>query len=184
MKVKEVLALAAANLGREDLASAVSAADAAAEGELKTLLGCYNSVENEVALDYYPLVRTDRMEIAEGKIYYTMFSRSPVCIYGVRTSAGRALPYEKLSDRIETEKRRGPYLVIYSYAPAVKALGADVEADPRVSPRLLALGAASEFCLVTGKFREAELWESRYRDALRAVGRTRKKLAMRSRRWD
>lgn len=184
MKVKEVLALAAANLGREDLASAVSAADAKAEGELKTLLGCYNTVENEVALDYYPLIRSEQMQIADGKIYYTMFSRTPVCIYGVRTSAGRALPYEKFSDRLETEKRRGPYTVVYSYAPSAKALGAEAEADARVSPRLLALGVACEFCLVTGRPGEAKLWESRYRDALSAAGRTRKRLAMRSRRWD
>ena len=51
MTVKEVLALAAENLGREDLSAQLSADSVQADGEIKALLRCYNLVENEVALD-------------------------------------------------------------------------------------------------------------------------------------
>ena len=46
MTVKEVIALAAENLGREDLSAAVASAEGEPEGELKSLLRCYNLIEN------------------------------------------------------------------------------------------------------------------------------------------
>ncbi len=61
MKVKEVIALAAENLGREDLSSELETLDGAPEGELKSLLRCYNLVENEVALDYFPDRKSTRL---------------------------------------------------------------------------------------------------------------------------
>lgn len=59
MKVREIAALAAEYIGREDLAEALSVLEGEPEGELKALLRCYNLVENEVAIDYFPPKREE-----------------------------------------------------------------------------------------------------------------------------
>ena len=72
MTVKEVVALAAGCLGREDLLSALDKGEDEISEEEKlecdALLRCYNFTENEVALDYCPIRREERVEITENKI--------------------------------------------------------------------------------------------------------------------
>ena len=53
MTVKEVVKLAAENLGRQDLSQMIDAQEEVSE-EVVSLLRCFNLVENEVALDYFP----------------------------------------------------------------------------------------------------------------------------------
>ena len=53
----------------------------------------------------------------------------------------------------------------------------------RVTARLVSFGVAREFCLSRGMFEEAKLWDSRFLDAVRAVGVPRRALSVRPRRW-
>lgn len=61
MKVKEVLALAAANLGRDDLVAAIEQMEGDPSAEVQSLLRCYNLAENELALDYLPLTQEEEI---------------------------------------------------------------------------------------------------------------------------
>ena len=71
MTVKKIMALAAELCGRRDLSdylNNVSAENLAEqERDARTLLQCYNLTENEIALDYLPLRRTQKFE-SEGYI--------------------------------------------------------------------------------------------------------------------
>lgn len=182
MKVRNVISLAAANLGREDLVARVE--DCAAEpfGELASLLRCYNLVENEVALDYFPLKKDEEFE-TDGVLPYTAFAFAPSEILQVTGESGSPLSYECRPDELVLPKNAKRVHVFYTYSPKEKEWGDDAEIAGRASVRLLSYGVCCEFCLTNGQYGEAAMWEKKYREALRAAGVRRKRFTVRSRRW-
>ncbi len=182
MKVKEVVMLAAYNLGREDLAREASIVTHPT-GELQSLLRCYNLVENEIALDYLPLKREDKVQISEGKGYYTALSCPPVELLSVKTAGGEKVNFTVYSAYFTVDRDEGELTVEYCYTPAEKGWQEESALGGKISARLLALGVTSEFCLSRGQFSEAAIWQKRYQEALRAASFRRARRRMRSRRW-
>ena len=189
MTVKEVVALAAGCLGRDDLISALdksaSALSADEKLELDSLLRCYNFVENEVALDYCALKKEETVTVSENKIPYSQLSSAPfnirkvVCDGYVQRFA--AYPsYILLSDGWQ-----GKASVVYDYIPSTKmSFTANSEfSDKDVSARLLAYGVTAQYYLVNGETGRAAVWDKKFRDALRAKNLLRRTATIRSRRW-
>lgn len=183
MTVKEVIKLAAEILGREDLSEAAASLEGEPEGEVKSLVRCFNLVENEVALDYFPLRKEETFAPQSHEISYLGFSSAPVDVLKVTDRKGREIEYEIRTMNIFLPEMPDEVTVTYSYAPSRKKIDDNSDFSGKVSARLLALGVASEFCLTNSRFSEAAIWEKRFRDALRAAGIVRRKLSMRSRRW-
>lgn len=182
MKVLDVISLAAENLGREDLAAQVNNCAAGPAGELSSLLRCYNLVENEVALDYFPLKQEETLAAGEGKVSFKDFSFSPVEVLWVK--CGEApVPFELRPDGLLVPKNATQVRILYTYSPKEKEWGDDCELGGKVSARLLSFGVCCEYCLTNGQYGEAAMWEKKYREALRAANMLRKKLSVRSRRW-
>ncbi len=186
MKVRNVISLAAANLGREDLVASVE--DCAAEpfGELASLLRCYNLVENEVALDYFPLETEETFaaaDLQEGVLPFTAFSYAPVEILSVKGESGFPLSHKSRPDGLLVPQNTNGVRVSYTYSPKEKEWGDNAEVAPQVSERLLSFGVCCEYCLTNGQYAEAAMWEKKYREALRAANIGHKKLTVRSRRW-
>lgn len=177
--VKEVIQTAARLVGLGDLATET---EGPSSEELLLFLRCFNLVENEVALDYFPLKCTETLTAEDGKIKYTSFSKAPVFIARV-TDHGAELPFEAFPAYLDLKGFCGIAAVTYAYAPAAKEIGGAAEFEGRVSCRLLAYGTAAEFLLACGKFSEAAVFDKKYREALTAAGAPRKKLSVRARRW-
>ncbi len=183
MKVRNVISLAAANLGREDLVAQAENCAAEPAGELASLLRCYNLVENEIALDYFPLKREDILGAEEGEIPFSRFSRCPVEVLGVWENGGAPLSFETSVSALFVQKNDGRIKVSYTYSPKEKEWGDDWEVGEKISARLLSFGICCEFCLTGGQYGEAAMWEKKFRDALRAANTLHKRLSVRSRRW-
>ncbi len=187
MKVRNVISLAAANLGREDLVAKAEDCAAGPAGELATLLRCYNLVENEVALDYFPLKTEETFGAeqrgSEGELPYSAFSFAPVEILSVKGESGIPLSFESRPTALLLPKNATRVAVSYHYSPKEKEWGDDAEAALQVSARLLAAGVCCEYCLIGGQYGEAATWEKKFREALRAANVAHKKLTVRSRRW-
>ncbi len=181
MLVKEVIMLAAANLGREDLVQSASALTHPM-GELASLLRCYNLVENEIALEYLPLKREDVVHTQTCRLSFLSLSYAPVELISVKDDGGNDLPYTCYPDGIVLNRACVAH-VYYSYSPAEKKWSDEGSFSGKVSARLLALGVTCEFCLSRGQFSEAAVWQKRYQEALRAAAFRRRKRVMRSRRW-
>ena len=182
--VRDVIALAAANMGREDLAAAVNSQSEQPSEETESLLRSYRLVENEVALDYFPLKAKETFNIGKGKLPYADFSNAPVNVTRVTGAGGEELAFEYYPDHLRLpEKTRGSVTVEYSFAPAEKGLGDATSFPDKISARLLAAGVCAEFCLSRGQFAEAAVWEGRFYDALRAASIPRRRVTVRSRRW-
>ncbi len=185
MKVKSVLSLAAANLGREDLVAAVNNCAEEPIGEVASLLRCYNLVENEIALDYFPLKNEETLTVYGGVIPYAQLSYAPVTVFSVKDLCGRPIDFEVRPANVflPAGKEEQTVTLAYSYSPKEKSFTDDTEFRGKISGRLLSFGVAYEFCLSCGQYAEAATWEKKYREALRAANILRRRLSVRSRRW-
>lgn len=150
--------------------------------EILLFVRCFNLVENEVALDYIPLKKTETCE-AEGCVLYTALGSTPLHILGVTDAGGRVLHFHTLPDCIDLEGYKGKVNVFYAYAPALKTYEEATDFEGAVSARLLAFGTAAEYLLACGKYAEASVFDGKYRDALNAAAQPRRRLSVRARRW-
>ena len=189
MTVKEVIALAAGCLSRDDLVSALDKEESALSEEekleLDAFLRAYNFVENEVALDYCPIKKEETIEVSENKIYYSKLSQVPVNIRKV-VCGGYLQRFAAYPAYIlMTDGWLGRASVVYDCIPSTKtSFDEETEcSDKGVSARLLAYGVASQYCLVNGENGRAALWDKKFRDALRAKNLLRRTVSVRSRRW-
>ncbi len=183
MKVKEVIKLAAENLGRQDLSDEIDALEDEPKEELKSLVRCFNLVENEVALDYFPLKKEESFVPVSGYVSYTDFTSSPIDVHKVTDGNGNPVDFDICPANLRVHAPCKEVKVTYSYAPVQKTLEDESDFSGRISARLLSFGVAGEFCLTASRFAEAAAWERRFLDALKAANLIRRKLCMRSRRW-
>lgn len=183
MLVKEIVALAAHCLGREDLYAAAKSLADRPKGELFALLRCYNLVENEIALEYIPLKREEVLSVENGFLPFYSLSSVPVHIKRITDEGGNPMDFTLLSDGIKLRGKADRVTVLYDYSPVEKGWNDQSEYGGKVSARLMAEGTAGEFCLTNGQFSEAAAWDQKYRDALRSAYLVRKKLKIRPRRW-
>lgn len=183
MKVKQIMALAAELCGRRDVADyldkGLTADAAASEREEQTLLRCYNLAENEIALDYLPLKKRETFA-SDGFIAFSAFAEPPLEIFAVRGDRGEKLPFSQTEEGIRVHA--GNVEVTYSYRPVVKEADDEPSISGKAGERVLALGTACEYALMSGLLDAAQLLDVRYRDALACACRERGG-RMKMRRW-
>lgn len=177
MTVREVLLLAAALLDDSELSA--SLAGSSAEGEAGVLLQCFNIVENEIALDDYPLKKTETYVFENGLLPFEKFSVRPVDVCSV--NHGGRLPFTVSYQGVLCNCSEAE--VTFTYAPKKKTIGEESELGEKVSARLMAFGVVSEYCFIKGRTEEGKIWGVKYREALRSAGILRRSLSVRSRRW-
>ena len=181
MTVKEVVALAAELLGLDGVKAVLDGTSTEAENEVVALERAYNLVENELALDYFPLYCEETLDVESGRLYYRDLTRSAVRILSVRSEAGEALAHKIFPDYMSVD--RGRVVVKYAYTPAVKDVNGEAEFGFGASLRLVAFGVAAEYCFMNGLYGEAEAWNKKYRAEITASYRARPAKTIKERRW-
>lgn len=151
------------------------------EAETENLLRCFNLVENELALDYFPLTAETEVETQTGAVYFDELPLAPVRVCKVCDAWGNECAYKLFPDYIKTQA--GKIKVEYSYLPKEKGLEERTDFSLFVSARLFAYGMASEYALSCGRFEEASVWDKKYKDAICAVYRAKPCKKISARRW-
>lgn len=184
MTVKEIILAAAYELGIVEKVQVYfkgESTDTDAETIAKALLRCFNLVENEVALDYLPLLAEEMMETETGAVYYSSLSREAARVIGVWDEWGNAVPFTLFPDYLKTQPQK--VLVRYTYLPQEKSFGDESDFTLGASVRLFAYGVAAEYALASGLFEEAAVWDKKYKDAIKAAYSAKPARRIRSRRW-
>lgn len=184
MTVKEILLAAAGKLGILDEVEAYlsnNSTDAEAQAKAIDLLRCFNLVENEVALDYLPLLAEEEMESDMGVMYYSSLSREAVRVLGVRDEWGNEVPFTLFPEYLKTQPNK--VLVRYTYLPKEKTFKDKSDFTLNASVHLFAYGVAAEYALANGMFEEAAVWDKKYKDAIKAAYCSKPPRRIRSRRW-
>ena len=152
------------------------------EKVVETLLTCYQLVENELALDYYPLVTEEEIATDTGKLDFEILQKPVVRFLAVRDVYGKHLPYDLYVGYLKTEP--GILKIKYTYTPTTKKDRDGVcECALGVSSRMMAYGVASEYCFISGLYEEGEVFAKKYREAIASVYRVQKSKTISSRRW-
>lgn len=183
MTVKECMELAAVHLGIEEPITTYFAEKGTAEDEKKAtlLLTCFNIVENELALDYFPLVAEDTVETDGGVVDFSALQNDAVRITKVTDEWGNSAAFQLFSSYLKTQP--GKVCVTYTYTPKKKTTDEKSDFYTAVSVRLISYGMAAEYAMATGLFEDAAVWDKKYKEGIRAAYRLQKCKRIRSRRW-
>ena len=180
--VKDAIKLTAELLEMQESVHAyLDGRDMQGKADVENLLRCFNLVENELALDYFPLHAEEKLRTETGAVYFGELRFAPVRITKVTDGWGNDCPYRLFPDYLKTQA--GEITVQYSYLPGEKGLEDTSDFSLFVSVRLFAYGMASEYALSCGRFEEASVWDKKYKDAICAVYKGRPCKKMNARRW-
>ncbi len=176
MKIKNIiesavklLNLSAAEAENSECAPQDNEPPKLSESEEKLMLKCVDFVIDDIASDYFPLIREDELFVRNGRLFFKDFPRTPTAVASVKKD-GKALNFSRRFDGLQLGED-GNVTVQYAFKPAAAAVDGETEwTDGCVSERILVYGVAAEYCIAAGLDADAEMWDKRYRDALqRAV---------------
>lgn len=149
--------------------------------DAEILLKCFNRIENELALDYLPLIAEEEVLSSTGVVGFKELSYPAVRILGVEDGLGDSLSYKIFPDRLETQA--GKVKITYTYSPQEKEIDGESEYQTAVSERLFAYGMAAEYSLMEGELKSASIWDKKYKEAIRAAYKATPVKRLRARRW-
>ncbi len=187
MKVSDILKRAGVYLSLSETESlpTLSETDARAQTECNTLLFCLNEVLSELATDYFPQIIEEEYQLVSGKINFDELSKSINKLHAVKNSRNEYLKFTLNCQSATVETGQRKVIVRYSYLPStLSAYTADIDFEALgVTSRLIALGVATEYCLYKGKLSEANMFDARYRDAIKAALTPARSLSIKPRTW-
>lgn len=157
MTVKEVVELSAELLGIE-----------LTDENTEELLTCYNFVENELAMDYFPLRTLDMVLIKENEIKYADLKNKAWRIINVLDFQNDEVKYRLYPEYIELKKNyNGHYFFVrYNYIPKEKVIDDNCDYDDRYK-QVLKYGVCAEYCLMQGNFELASMFDNKYKDGIK-----------------
>lgn len=181
MKVKDIMVAAAKLLGIEqEIASYCNGESLECESAV-TLLDCVYEVENEVALDYMPLVAKEQKRSDDGQYGYSAFDNQVARILCVTDEWGNSAPFTLYACYMTTQP--GKVVITYTYSPKKKGMEEECEVAVGASERLLTYGVAAAYALLKGLYEEASVWDKKYKDAIAAAMRQAHAKRIKGRTW-
>lgn len=182
MTVKDVLAEAARLIGDEELKTYFTSSSGSSETvkRANALLECYNAILHETAVNYLPVRRTETFD--GGKIEYCKLGFSVLAIEGVFGENGEEVGYKTFPTYMVTAA--GEVTVVFDIVPEDADFDDEFVYDgTRIGKTAFACGVASEFCLVAGRYTEAENFNKKYRDGVYGAPSKRGKKLIVVKRW-
>lgn len=174
MTVKDVIIEAAYLVGEDEFAVALSgdgvtaddgnaAAGALDEEKYAAFIRCYNLTLHETAIDYLPIRKT--VNTVGGKTEFSSLGFSVLRVEGVYDKDGAELPYKVFPTHIVTPLT--DVTIVFAVLPPDCAEDDGFAYDKtRVSKNIFALGVASEYCFLNGRYTEADNFAKKFRAAV------------------
>lgn len=182
MEVKKIVYAAAKMLGLGAEVQAYFEEDVQdCEREAETLLQCYNLVEKELALDYFPLKAEDTMVSFTGRVEFSKLSHAPVRILSVKNDKEEELEYDLFPAYLKT--KAGTVKVSYTYTPTEKTAFDECEYGSAVAESMFLYGTLSQYALTQGMYEEAVVWDKKYKKAIEDAYALKPCKRLASRRW-
>ena len=186
MKVIDILKRVGKYLGIEETEELPNLNDdERAKNICETLLFCLNEVISELSSDYFPQIVEEEYQLNQAKINFDELSKNILKLYSIKNSRNEYLKFTINSQSASVNTGQRKVFIRYSYMPDnISSFNADIDFKGRgVTERLIALGVATEYCLYKGKLSEANMFEARYRDAIRSALVPVKSTCIKSRVW-
>ena len=195
LSVYELLGLSARMLRKEDLAydflegSLPPPTDSGMSGqvtldtnsyEYKLFMTAVNNVCEDLATQYSLLCYEETF--SGNKIKYSDLEYNIAKVIEVKDPKGNKTKFYRSSDGLLFSKT-DTYTILYTYKPNKITGNTQIILYPIVPKAILACGVCAQYCIMDGLFDEAEMWESRYKEALLGQFRQTKNIKMRAKIW-
>lgn len=189
MTVKQVLHLASIYLNCEQEFATLIDGETEEQNtiiatQFNRLLTSLNLCYNEIALEYLPLLVTQKIVVENNKIYLMDLSKELKDVYSITSlDDKKSFKFKVYADYISTNVN-GAVKITYSYVPDELTLNSSINNFlGRVSVKCLALGTAKEYCYLEGLYDDANIWEDRYKNTLKIQTRKKAEITLPKRRW-
>ena len=183
MKVKEVLYLAATELGiLDEVKNFLENGDTAGKEKAEELLAAFQVIENELAVDYFPLRTEETVVTTNGKLSYSDLKKRVSRVLYVASEAGDRIDFKLFVDHLTTVK--GKVVVGYTFIPQEKSFQGESDFCLQISARLMAYGIIAACMLKAGRFDEWKIWDKKYKNAIIAAYQAPKSECWQARRWE
>lgn len=180
MKMKEVVEIALTYLGDED---ASVSAQTAMHPKNQLLIKCVNLLLKEIACDYMPLVDSEIVSIVDGKFNYDVFPhRIREVLKVVNLENGVDMKFVEKPQWCDV-KMANKAEVKYSYLPDDIGVEDECVMSPKITSKTLALGVASEYCLIEGMYEQSVLYGDKFREEMKNVCRKNSEIRIKPRVW-
>ena len=183
MKIKNIISVVATLLNKDNvldyLKSQAESGDALEV--VDRLVRLSNLVVSELSSYSFYLVKKDKVQCENGKIYYADLSTSPIKILDVLDADGFSVDYTVNTFSIDTLS--GEKTVVYAYYPTNFDMEEEFESNNKLlSEYIIALGVCAEYCLTIGDFDGALAWHEKYTDNLKKIAKI-KNTIVKQRSW-
>lgn len=170
-------------LDLEDYGGSIQTISTATQNQIDEICYCINLVVDELASDYFPLLYTESVTPQENKIYFSDLSKTILKIFSIKNSS-ISVPYKSFPDHIEIDCN-APIFITYSFIPTQpNSVSSDLEVlGLNITPRLIAYGAAREYCIFHALYDQADYYNSRFTSAINSARTVRSPIKLPKRRW-
>lgn len=173
MTVKEVLTKTIGIICDEDIDLDVDSK------KRKRLVDCLDTVYQELMEQYIELKTKEEINVNDGKIYYTAFSKRLKDIISIHKN-GMKQDYKLYPAYLEIDQIGGVE-IRYTYLPEQIGIGDELILPPPYTENMLAMGIASEYFYRSGLIDEAIFYKNRYDNALVNLSRVRNSFTLKTR---
>ena len=181
MLIKDVVSLACEFTENQELIEKLKNNSLNEEEQLiiDSLVRCFNLINNEIATEYLPYVKTELLKTKDFKIKFSDFKNKVLNILSVKDKYGRKIKFKSFNDYIVAVANEVE--IVYIAIPEEKSL--QEELNSAIPERIFAYGMAREFFFLQSLFQEASLWDERFKNSLRVIIRKKNDIVMPRRRW-
>lgn len=152
------------------------------QNDLIRLVNCLNLVLDEIACDYFPLMKTENILPEDGyKINFSSLSKNLLKVYKITNKYGNNIKYKLFPSYIYCPCSSAE--ITYSYKPDKVNLLTDLKDFSFLTERTIAYGVITEYLILLGQYDEASFWEKRFKDSLLSTYRKRSDILIKARRW-
>lgn len=182
MSVKDVISLACDFTENQELGEALSNNSTLNDEQsllCENLVKCLNLVNNEVASEYIPLIKCERVKPQEFKVLFSTLTSNVLQIISVRDTLGRKVKFKAYDNYLMAFASEVD--IIYQAQPEQLSLDSDFNSN--LPDRVYAYGVAREYYFQQTLFDEADVWEDRFKNSLQVLSRKRSEIKVPERRW-
>lgn len=172
---KDIIQLSALFLGLTDVNDYLKQPETTPSSDtldkLEDLLLFTNYVLREVTKNYYPLTTEETLySNNQCEIEYSSLSKTAIAIKGLVNQTGHSVTFNLYPNYIKVGTPNSKYKITYNYTPnKIKTINEPLTLPLGLDYVVISYGVASEYALSRLLYSEADMWESKFKNALENI---------------
>ena len=172
---KDIIKLSATFLGLSDVVDYLKDTNTSANQEtlekLDDLILFANYVIREITKSYFPLSHTEQVTSNEScEIEFSKLSKSAIAIKSIKNTLNQCVTFNLYPSFIKVGFPERKYTVTYNYVPnKIQSLDDTLNLPLGLGIEVISYGVASEYALSRLLYDEADMWESKFKNALENI---------------